>query len=497
MFLSKIKALHKSFGNKTILIFGLAFIVRLIYTLQVKISPDEAYYWDWTRFLSFGYFDHPPMIAWLVKLTTLVTGNTLTSIKLTCWLCFLGMALSLFLLSRQYLTKSITYIFLLALVLGTPFFGIFTLALTPDLPLNLFWALGLYIGYFALFQPSYKNWILLGIVAGLGLLSKYIFVLFFLSMAAVIIGHPKLRFHLKDIKLWIAFVISFLVFLPNIIWNAQHEWAAYSFQLSHGLGKHGYSMKYFWEYLGGQAGIVTPFIFFLIIGAIVLVIKKFRGRPELIYLVVFTALPLLFFGYSSLKKRGEANWPSEAYLSGFLLLAWMFELFLSEKRKKLILVTVASLMLSCALTFLITIHVVRPYLPLSAKLDMTKKIRGWESFAGEIHTIRKKIDPELTMPVCANKYQLTSLLGFYLPDQPRTWSLNISSRKNHYSLMNDRNNILNNEFILVIPIKKFSSSFKMNFEEYKQYGTVTLKQSSKKRIFSVLKVRLKKDISLG
>jgi 4-amino-4-deoxy-L-arabinose transferase-like glycosyltransferase len=67
--------------------------------MRLDIFPDEAYYWDWHRFLSFGYFDHPPMIAWLVHVTTLLLGDTYWGIKAVPLLLGIGFSIVMLLLA--------------------------------------------------------------------------------------------------------------------------------------------------------------------------------------------------------------------------------------------------------------------------------------------------------------------------------------------------------------------------------------------------------------
>ena len=52
-----------------------AFVLRLVYAGSVEMMPEETYYWNYSRHLSFGYLDHPPMVAWLIRAATAVFGQ--------------------------------------------------------------------------------------------------------------------------------------------------------------------------------------------------------------------------------------------------------------------------------------------------------------------------------------------------------------------------------------------------------------------------------------
>ena len=66
----------------TWLVLGLGLAVRLCLSGQFLLVPDEAYYWQWSRYLSLGYYDHPPMIAWGIWLTTKLFGQTEFAVRL-------------------------------------------------------------------------------------------------------------------------------------------------------------------------------------------------------------------------------------------------------------------------------------------------------------------------------------------------------------------------------------------------------------------------------
>jgi len=55
--------------SRALYIVTIAAIIRLVFAALIPIFPDEAYYWDWSRHLAAGYFDHPPMIALLIRMS--------------------------------------------------------------------------------------------------------------------------------------------------------------------------------------------------------------------------------------------------------------------------------------------------------------------------------------------------------------------------------------------------------------------------------------------
>lgn len=478
------------------IIFGILLIIRFLYIINIGIAPDEAYYWVWTRFLSFGYFDHPPMVAWLTYCTTALFGDTIAGIKAAA---FTGHAIASFcilILAKKYCTHFSSRMILLLLLWFSVIIGIDSLVLTPDITQYIFWSAGMLAGYYALFESSSRAWIVPGIIAGFGLLSKYVFALFIVSFVLFVLISKEHRSLFKRPYPYLATIIACVIFLPNILWNAQHHWSAFSFQMKHGLGKSAViTFAYIGDYIAGQFGVATPFLLVTLILALIVVLKKYRNDPRLMYLTLLTIVPLTAFALSSFKSRCEANWPAPAYLSGFILIAWLWDKALDEHTKRTRIWVVFSVTVSFILSMLVYVHIFTPVLPIPYGLDITKQIRGWKEFAADVQAVRKKADPALTMPVCTNRYQETSLLAFYLPDRPRTFSLNYGRRSNHYALLDNRDKLYDTDCLFVEKLHDGMLPAKLTscFETMTQLGTIYLHQSTKKIKYGVFLVRINRQ----
>ena len=153
-------------------------IVLLLFTLFNIISngfipfySDETYYWMWSKKLALSYFDHPPMVAYLIKATTLF-GDSVMEIRLGAPLMMAGSAYLLFLLAKKIFDEKTAlytfYIFLTAIIVQ----GGATI-ISPDTPLIFFWSLTLYVAYLYIDSGQRRYAILTGIFAGALLMSKY------------------------------------------------------------------------------------------------------------------------------------------------------------------------------------------------------------------------------------------------------------------------------------------------------------------------------------
>jgi dolichol-phosphate mannosyltransferase len=215
---------------------GYAFLLRVIFCAQIELLPEEAYYWNYSRHLDIGYLDHPPMVAWLVRLGTLLFGDTEFGVRFGALCC--GTVSSFFIhsLTRNLFGAS-SGLLALALAQILPFFFLAGMIMTPDAPLTAAWAASVYFLERALIAGRRWAWIWAGLSLGLGLLSKYTIVMLgggtFLFMAL----DPTSRHWFRRWEPYAAVGIAAAVFAPVLVWNAQHDWASFAFQTSRRLAE--------------------------------------------------------------------------------------------------------------------------------------------------------------------------------------------------------------------------------------------------------------------
>ena len=444
------------------------FFLRILLLTGMELVPDETYYWDWTRFLSAGYFDHPPMVAWLTWLSTLLLGNSYWAIKAVPLLCGLGLSIILYFIGKRFLKKERSLIYLIILANFTMIFAVGGLLLTPDIPLVFFWTVAILFAYKALFEKHTISWLMMGIFVGLGMLSKYTFVIFGLALFLFLISDVDHRKILLTWKPYAALAISLITFLPNLVWNMNNQWKTVVFQFFSRSGKQldlSQRLTYIFEYLSSQMGLLSPFIFIGLVIAIYLIFKNYRDNLKLRFLVFFTVIPFLFFGLFSFSKHIEPNWPAAGYITGLLLFVWVWE---NSPRPRLRKFFAFAAIFSVITTLLVLIHGVFPFIPIKPKNDRTLLQRGWKQIVQQVDEQRNSIDPKHKFPLTANSYQMASLLAFYSPDHPRTYSLNLHTRSNQYALLEGRKAILNDTLLFVTEIddKTLESSLKSYFEYF-------------------------------
>jgi len=412
-------------------------LVRLALGVVVPLFPDETYYWEWSRHLAGGYFDHPPGIAVLIAGGTAILGDTPIGVRLLPILAGTvgGYALirTACHLAGENAARYTALVFSLI-----PLSAAGLVLATPDAPLLAGIAVTLYAVVRALDAPlasrdATRWWTLGGLAIGIAMASKFTGVFVPLALLAGFALHRPLRAEFAAPGPWIAVAVASLVMVPVLLWNAQHDWIAFRFQLGHALVP---TTRGTWynrelELVGGQAGLLTPILFVLVVAAIVRALRAPRDDVRFT-LAAAAALPIAFFMYSAVQKGVSANWPAIAWLPGIVLLGAAREGVRTAWERR-------GVWLAGALTAMLLLHVVVPWLPLPPARDQVSKAHGWDALAVTVDSARRATEAAAgtaagSVPIAANRYQDASMLAFHLPSRPVVPALNLGGRPNQYEL---------------------------------------------------------------
>ena len=422
-----------SFGVSIAIVVG-AGVARLVVATLTPLFPDETYYWEWSRHLAAGYFDHPPVIAWLIRIGTLVAGNTPLGVRLgpviagTFGIWFVCIA-------ARRLAGDRAAVWCAVIFAVMPLSAAGLVLATPDAPLLAAMAASTYAVVRAIeHSPGTRDslvwWSWAGIALGIGLASKYTAVLFPVGVLAALATRSDLRRRLAEAGPYVATLLALLVFLPVVVWNATHDWASFAFQLRHGLGGGaGSAINRELELIGGQLGLVSPILFGMIAVAVAGGVRR-GATPTQRVLAVAAVLVFAFFMYSATRRRVEANWPAIAYVPGVLLLVARTATPRWERWLR------AGIVLAAVMMLVTYVNAFTPILPVPARRDPAARAHGWEDLArvvDRIHAPRRPISSYRTW-VAADRYQEASELAFHLPDNPETFALNLVTRANNYDL---------------------------------------------------------------
>ncbi len=275
---------------------------RLLLFLGLDLYADEAYYWMWSLRPATGYFDHPPMVAWLIRAgTTLLPGEL--GVRILFLACGALAVVFAALIGRE-LSDDPRVPAVAAILAATSPILLLTGGLAlPDAPVEAAYAAGTWL----VARARGKGWLPAGVVVGLALLSKYSAALLAPALLLLVLLDRDLRRELASPWPWLGGAVAILVFLPNLLWNASHDWVTIVMQLRHGTAS-GASLRSFFEYLGGLlggAGLVA-----LPLGTW----RLLRGRDSFsIRVAVATLAPVLVTFLSATRGPVEANWAALAY----------------------------------------------------------------------------------------------------------------------------------------------------------------------------------------
>ena len=413
-----------------ILVTLVAALVRLFFAWWIPLFPDETYYWDWSRHLAGGYFDHPPMIAVLIRAGTLVFGATRLGVRFFPVVAGTVASLAAVGIARRIdgdpAARSAAIVFALM-----PLAASGLVLATPDAPLLATIAVTLYFVVRALQSPirsraSLLWWCAAGIALGLAFASKYTSILLPVGLLLAVLLRPSLRARLAEPGPYVACLLATLVFLPVLHWNATHDWISFRFQIQHGLGTpRGSALQRELELFGGQLGLVSPILFVLAATAV----WRAARRPvsDAHFALAIVALASWgFFVYSALRRPVEANWPAPSYVPAVALLAAVASSLTWDRWLR------RGIVLAAVLVAILYVHALVPILPLPARRDPLARGAGWDGAARQVDAARASAPGRAF--VGADRYQDVSELAFHLPDHPQAFCVCLTGRHNQYEL---------------------------------------------------------------
>lgn len=333
-----------TFLEKTKLLWPLLavhFLVRLLVATVADLGNDEVYYTLYAKDLDFSYFDHPPLVGYLIYVTTFF-GSLVTELSVRFGALLIG-TFNVFLLYQISKELSGLKAGNIALILGISSLYVSIISGTfimPDTPQSLFWMLALWS--FIRFTRSEINFYLLafGLFTGLALLSKYhaVYLLLGAGLYALVVDSKLF----KNPSFYLAFLIAILCTLPVILWNMESPYSGLSYHESRvGSGSILPNFKFFFQEIFGQIFYNNPFVVFLSFTALSFLFKerRFRRRPE-VHVLLYFSLPLILTTIIlSMYSRTLPHWSGPGYFGLIILSSLVFSRskFLFSKKLSLAL----------------------------------------------------------------------------------------------------------------------------------------------------------------
>jgi 4-amino-4-deoxy-L-arabinose transferase-like glycosyltransferase len=372
------------------------------------LYPDEAQYWDWAKHLAFGYYSKPPLVPWLIALTTAMFGNSEWAIRLSAPLLHAAAAGVIYAIGARLYDRRVG--FWSALTYATlPGVSLSSFIISTDAALLPCWAAALYAFIRAREPGGRRWWPAVGIAIGLGLLAKYAMSYWLLSAFLFVLMTRGERRHLTPLVAAICLALAML--LPNLWWNWSHGFASFRAVAdnAHLTGRL-FHPRAFLEFFGAQFGVVGPLVF---AGLIAIVLRPAALADRSGRLLAFFALPTLALVMAqSLSSHAEPNWAAPAYVAAtVLVVAWT----LGFGWRRWVKAAIAFNLAAAVALFGTTGVLAAVGIAVPAKYDPLHRLRGWRRLGAEVSALLAA-HPGLTL--LADDRELIAALTYYVHPHP-------------------------------------------------------------------------------
>ncbi len=382
------------------------FLINVLQSNYTALFEDEAYYWIWSKNLAFGYFDHPPLVAVWIKISSILFNSEL-GIRFFSSVSFTLMLIVIWLIIDHKQKWNFVGLFFL-LIISMALLNVFGFVTTPDTPLLLFVAAFIYAYKRFLVNENWLNTLFLGISMAAMLYSKYhgVLVILFIVLSNLTLLRHK--------KFWLAGIIAILLFLPHLYWQYENGFPSFVYHLKE-RGKKLYRIENTIMYFVNLIAIVG--ITFPVIYKAFFKQKAYSKFEKSLQFLIYGFI--VFFFFSTFASRPQAQWTGIILIPLTIL---TFPYFIKHKKERkwlFILGSIQLLIMLVARIFLANSNIS----PIPLEPHMSEK---WVSELKE-KTNSKPI-------VFVNSYKNASIYEFYTGIKTHSYSV-LKGRKSQYDLL--------------------------------------------------------------
>lgn len=423
---------------------GVATVARLVLLAPLPLGNGEGYYYSWSRFLAWSYYDHPPLVAWMVRLTTMF-GATPAAVRFGPVLASGLFGWLLYRLAEQFVRPRAAF---MALVIATaaPVFLASSFILNPEAPLAPLW-----VGYLLAVEAMRRRdeWhrpLVAGALLGLAFLAKYTAVLLVPATLVYLAMSPVSRRWLRRPSFYAGGLVSLVLALPVILWNQARGWPSLHLHLveravvgrpvagentvnqlvaissSDGAG--------FFQSLGrvlvGQLMSYSPLLAPLLVAGLVVAVRRARRDDRDLFLAVFSltvVVPLLVA--MTRLHDAEQHWTMMGFVPA-LVLAGRFVDDAWTRVRAVRWLAIGGVALSAVAFVLISIHArstallrLIPASHYDARADMINELNGWDQVRASLQQAAGQAPG--TVVLASNHYSLCGRMLFEMNDWPQVY----------------------------------------------------------------------------
>jgi hypothetical protein len=376
------------------LAIGVLVVLRLIVVIAspLEIGPDEAQYWRWSRTLDFGYYSKPPLIAWMISLSTAIFGDGEWGIRFFAPILHGVAAYFLFLLGRRAFDNG-AGAWAAAIYLLMPGVWLSSTIMSTDAVLLPAWAAALYFLWRLREQPTIASGVLAGAAIGLAMLGKYAALYLFVGAGLAALFDRDMRKAILSLAGVAAALAALVVLSPNLLWNAANGFATVSHTADNAnLSEAGFNPLHVFSFVGDQMAVFGPITVLVLFAGFGLIAgrKDRETTTREAWLLCFIVPPLVVILGQEIMSRAHANWAATAYPGSSVLLAsWVSRAFSSETgRVKAGPFIKTGVGLNTLIGVIFAIVWVAPSIgDALGAANAFKRVRGWEQTADDLGAI--------------------------------------------------------------------------------------------------------------
>ncbi len=379
-----------------------------------ELHYDEAQYWEWSKQLDWSYYSKGPLVAWAIALSTAVFGDGEWQVRLPGWIVHGLFLAAIYGFARDLQLERRAAWWAVAIAFTTPMYFVLGIVMTTDSLLLLFWTLGLWSLFHALFKNSNVAWYAAGAAIGIGALTKLSIGLLPAFSGIAVLLNRELRPQLRNPHLWGGMVVLFGCMSPVLIWNATHGYVMFLHEVGHVTSTESKIFERTLEFLASQLVALSP----LMVALGVMTLRHKPEQPGRRFIWSLSFAWFAFFVVKSFEGKIQVNWAAIIYVGMIVLLASRIDQLTRLGRALLVGGIATSILLVLIMLYPqgVGLH--------ASQFAPIKKLKGWRGPIESIATQVGDIDFILT-----DSYITAAEVAFYWPKRVPVYVMGSTDRR--------------------------------------------------------------------